>query len=249
MAFGLGGVRDTPDSRDHPYVPPPKILANLPKSVDLTDWLPPVYNQGTINSCTVNAIAAAIVFDEIKGGAKHVPTPSRLFIYYNERAMEGKADQETGGQLRDGNKSVSNQGACVETLWPYLKANVLVKPPKSCYSRAKKFSLEYQRMMHNLDHFRACLASGYPFVFGIKVFSSFQGTAVKKTGRVNMPYKGEKSVGLHAVLAAGYDDKSRRFLVRNSWGRGWGQKGYCSMPYDYLLDSQISHDFWTIRFK
>lgn len=248
MVFGLGGVRDTPDNRDYAYVPPSDILANLPKSINLTNWLPPVYNQGQVNSCTANAIAAAVVFDEIKAGARNVPNPSRLFIYYNERAMEGKADQEVGGQLRDGIKSVSKQGVCAESMWPYLKANVLVKPPKTCYSRAQKFSFEYQRMMHNLDHFRACLASGYPFVFGIKVFSSFQGNAVKKTGRVNMPYKGEKSIGLHAVLAAGYDDKSHRFLVRNSWGKSWGQHGYFTMPYGYLLDSKISHDFWTVRF-
>jgi C1A family cysteine protease len=199
-------------------------------------------------NCTANAIAAAIEFDEIKQGAKHVATPSRLFIYYNERAMEGKADQEAGGQLRDGIKSISSQGACAEGLWPYLKANVLVKPPKTCYSGAQRYSIEYQRMMHKLDLFRSCVASGYPFVFGIKVFESFQGDAVKKTGQVDMPYKGEKTVGLHAVLAAGYDDKSRRFLVRNSWGRAWGQDGYFTMPYEYLLDPEISHDFWTIRF-
>ena len=121
MTFGLGGVRDAPDSRDHAYLPPPAILPNLPKSMDLTAWLPPVFNQKQINSCTANAIAAAMVFDEIKGGAKHVPPLSRLYIYYNERAMEGKADQEAGGQLRDGIKSVANQGACEETSGPTSK--------------------------------------------------------------------------------------------------------------------------------
>jgi C1A family cysteine protease len=249
MAFGLGCIRDTPDSHDHRYVPPPEILANLPKKVDLRSMLPPAYNQFEINSCTANAIAAVMEFDEMKFGLKNVKAPSRLFIYYNERAMEGNAGKEVGGQIRDGIKSVVSQGACPEGVWPYLRANVLKKPTKIAYSQARKYrAVEYQRMMHHLDQLRSCLAEGYPFVFGIKVFTSFQSAAVRRSGTLDMPRKGEKSVGLHAVLAAGYDDRSRRFIVRNSWGRKWGKKGYFTMPYEYLLDSEISHDFWTIRF-
>lgn len=249
MAFGFGYVPDTPDGRDHPYVPPADVLRNLPKKADLRAGLPPVYNQFQINSCTANAIAAAVEFDEMKQGLKNVSTPSRLFIYYNERAIEGVANQEVGGQIRDGIKTVAKQGVCPERLWPYLKSKVLVKPPKTCYSKARKYTaVEYQRMMHKLEHFKCCLASGYPFVFGFKVFSSFQGNAVKRTGKVDMPRKGEKTVGLHAVLTAGYDDSTSRFIVRNSWGRQWGMDGYFTMPYEYLLDSEISHDFWTIRF-
>jgi C1A family cysteine protease len=230
-------------------VPPASILAHLPSKVDLRGSLPPVYNQYEINSCTANAIAAAMEFDAIKRGLKGVRTPSRLFIYYNERALEGTTNKDTGGQIRDGIKVASAQGACRETEWPYLKSVVLEKPSKVSYSRARRYrAVEYQRMMHNLDHLKSCLASGYPFVFGIKVFTSIQGAAVKKTGKLNMPRKGEKTIGLHAVLAVGYDDKIHRFIVRNSWGRQWGMRGYFTIPYEYLLDPKISHDFWTIRF-
>jgi C1A family cysteine protease len=249
LAFGFGGIRDTPDSRDHPYVPPAATLANLPSKIDLRKSLPPVYNQHEINSCTANAIAAAMEFDDLRRGLKDVTTPSRLFIYYNERALEGKTDKDAGGQIRDGIKCVSRQGACAETVWPYLRADVLVKPSNVSYSRARRYrAVEYQRIVRNLDHLKSCLASGYPFVFGIKVFTSFQGAAVKKTGKLDMPRKGEKTIGLHAILAAGYDDRIHRFIVRNSWGRQWGMKGYFTMPYEYLLDSKIAHDFWTIRF-
>jgi C1A family cysteine protease len=62
-----------------------------------------------------------------------------------------------------------------------------------------------------------------------------------------MPATGEKVVGGHAVMAVGYDDAHHRFLVRNSWGTGWGQEGYFTIPYAYLTNSNLSDDFWTIR--
>ncbi|MGD0636899.1 MAG: C1 family peptidase [Nitrososphaerales archaeon] len=245
---GLGGVRDRPDSRDHPYVPPAGILKNLPTSVDLREQFPPVYNQEQINSCTANAIAGAMEFDAKKQGMKEVFTPSRLFLYYNERLLEGTEGKDVGAAIRDGIKSIAKQGDCPEHHWPYDSKLVTQKPHGKCYHQARSFkALEYQRISHNLDHMRACLASGYPFVFGIRVFTSFQGDAVRKTGHLNMPRKGEKTIGLHAVVACGYDDKNHWFIVRNSWGSDWGMKGYYTMPYEYLMDSKISHDFWTIR--
>ena len=249
MQHGLGGVRDRPDKRDHRYEPPPSVLARLPAKVDLRQSLPPVYNQFEINSCTGNAIAAAMEFDERRLGMRDVKRPSRLFIYYNERAREGTTAKDSGGQIRDGIKSVAAQGVCPEAEWPYLKANVLREPTKAAYSRARRYkAVRYLRMMHNLDELRSCLAEGFPFVLGIKVFTSFQGEEVRRTGRLDMPGKGEKTVGLHAALAAGYDEGRRRFLVRNSWGPKWGIEGYFTMPYEYLLDPKISHDFWTVRF-
>jgi C1A family cysteine protease len=94
---------------------------------------------------------------------------------------------------------------------------------------------------------RGCLAAGYPFVFGFTVYSSFEGQEVAKTGVVSMPTPDEQVVGGHAVLAVGYDDASQAFIVRNSWGAGWGQEGYFTMPYAYLTTRALSSDFWTIR--
>lgn len=199
-------------------------------------------------NCTANAIAGAMEFDALRQGVKHATTPSRLFVYYNERVMTGTQGQDSGGQIRDGIKSIVNQGDCPENRWPYLQKMVTEKPAAGCYSQAKSFkALKYQRIDHNLDHMKACLASGFPFVFGFVVYSSFQGASVMRTGHLGMPRKGEKMVGLHAVVACGYDDAKRWFIVRNSWGSGWGIDGYYTMPYEYLQDSKLSHDFWTIR--
>jgi C1A family cysteine protease len=94
---------------------------------------------------------------------------------------------------------------------------------------------------------RACLADGYPFVFGFTVYESFESDAVANTGTVPMPKKSERVLGGHAVCAVGYDDAAKRFIVRNSWGLDWGRKGYCTMPYAYLADRNLSDDFWTMR--
>ena len=243
-----GWVRDLPDQRDHLYATPSEFLLKLPPSADLRPQCPTVYDQGQLGSCTANAIAAALEFDQIKEKQANVFVPSRLFIYYNERAMEGTVNEDSGGQIRDGIKSVAQQGVCPETLWPYDITKFAVKPPQQCYQQALKFkAVQYQRLSQILNQLKGCLASGYPFVFGFSVYESFESPQVAQTGHAPMPAPTEKSIGGHAVMAVGYDDSQNWFIVRNSWGVGWGMEGYFTLPYAYLLEQNLASDFWTIR--
>lgn len=245
---GYGWTPDLPDHRDMLYVAPPLRLAALPSKVDLRPKCPPVYDQGQLGSCTANAIAGAVEFDQMKQALPSVFTPSRLFIYYNERAMEGSVSQDSGAQIRDGIKSVGQLGVCPEREWPYSISQFTQKPPASCYRDAVQYrALSYQKMIRDLNQMKGCLASGYPFVFGFTVYESFEGAQVAKTGRVPLPSTQERVMGGHAVSAVGYDDAGQVFIVRNSWGAGWGLKGYCLMPYAYLLHPGLSSDYWTIR--
>jgi C1A family cysteine protease len=236
-----GWVPDLPDQRDFLYAAPAPFQQNIPPSKDLSSKCPPVYNQGQLGSCTANAIAAAIEFSQKK---KFVP--SRLFIYYNERVIEGTVASDSGAQIRDGIKSVATQGAPPEKVWPYNIAEFAVTPPPFTDAKLDMVSL-YQRLVQDLNTMKGCLASGYPFVFGFTVYESFESAAVAKTGIVPMPASGEKSMGGHAVMAVGYDDATREFLVRNSWGPDWGLKGYFKIPYAYLTETNLASDFWTIR--
>ena len=202
---------------------------------------------GYPGSCTANAIAAAFEYDLARQNLKDF-VPSRLFIYYNERRMEGTVDSDSGAMIRDGIKSVSRQGVCAEDAWPYDIAKFAARPAPACYGAAlHNRAVSYQRVPQVLNQMRGCLAHGYPFVLGITVYESFESDGVTKTGVVPLPGPGESALGGHAVLAVGYDDASARFLVRNSWGTGWGLAGYFTIPYAYLTDRGLAADFWMIN--
>jgi len=255
-----GWVPDLPDARDHLYAAPQIALAALPPSVDMRSDCPAVYNQGRIGSCTANAIAAAFEFDLMKQDLQ-VFAPSRLFIYYNEREIEGHVNSDSGAQIRDGIKSVAILGVCPEDEWPYDDTPAVSdggpfppgardgeKPSAQCYQDALNNRVTtYRRVQRDPDQMRGCLAAGYPFVFGFTVYESFESREVADSGVVPMPQPGEQVLGGHAVLAVGYDDSTQRFTVRNSWGTDWGQAGYCTMPYAYLTTRGMASDFWTTR--
>ncbi len=238
-----GWVPDIPDQRDLLYAAPTPYQRDMPVKKDLSKECPPVYDQSQLGSCTANAIAAAIEFDQKK---KFVP--SRLFIYYNERVMEGTVDSDSGAQIRDGIKSVATQGAPPERLWPYEIDKFRDAPSPAAQTAAKSdLVILYQRLLQELNTMKGCLASGFPFVFGFTVYQSFESASVAKTGVLQMPTSKEKTLGGHAVMAVGYDDNKRTFLIRNSWGTKWGKKGYFTIPYAYLTSSSLASDFWTIR--
>jgi C1A family cysteine protease len=170
-----------------------------------------------------------------------------LFIYYNERVIENTVSSDSGAMLRDGIKTLAKQGVCTEAKWPYVISQFTKKPTAGCRREAAKHQItSYQRLL-TVAEMRSCLADGYPFAFGFTVYESFESSTVARTGKLNMPKPGEKVLGGHAVMAVGYNDKHKRFTIRNSWGTDWGKQGYFTMPYAYLDDRDLSDDFWTIR--
>ncbi len=244
----FGWLPDLPDHRDLTYAAPRTLLRKLPTKIDLTKKCPAVYDQGQLGSCTANAIGAAFEFELIKQNKLRVFRPSRLFIYYNERSMEHTVNSDSGALIRDGIKSVNKLGVCPENMWPYNPNQFACRPANSCYTEALRHQVtSYHRVERNLNQMKSCLAEGFPFVFGFTVYDSFESSAIAKSGKLNLPKKNEAQVGGHAVTAVGYNEASKRFLVRNSWGANWGMKGYFTMPYDYLLDENLADDFWTIR--
>ncbi len=243
-----GWIPDLPDQRDHLYAAPPPVLERLPATIDLRPRCPPVFDQGTLGSCTANAIGNAYRFDLLRQRGSRSFVPSRLFIYYNERVIEGTIDTDAGAMLRDGIKTLASQGVCGERQWPYAEPRFADKPPAPAYHEALNHqALSYQRLVQDAWQMKGCLASGFPFVFGFSVYESFESPSVTRTGRMPMPGSAERLIGGHAVLAVGYDDRSARFTCMNSWSAKWGDDGFFYMPYAYLTTPQLARDLWTVR--
>ena len=264
---GLGWTVDRPDHRDYLYTPSTaRGTVALPPRVDLRPGMPPVYDQGRIGSCTANAIAGAWEYTERRQFGRSV-TPSRLGIYFCERALRGQAGSDSGAQIRDGFRVIHTTGVWPETAWPYddtpadpttgvwetdpstgVVPRPAQQPPAADYVIGKsERSTVYERVTRDLQHIRGCLAAGWPVVFGFTVYESFESGEVARSGDAPMPSPSEQVLGGHAVTMVGYDDDRGRVLVRNSWGSGWGDGGYFTLPYAYLTTRGLPADFWTLR--
>jgi C1A family cysteine protease len=238
---------DSPDMRDYLLaVEPAKAL---PRTISLRAQMPPVYDQGQLGSCTANSIGAILEFNELKQGEDGAATPSRLFIYYNERAMEGTVTQDSGAEIRDGIKSVAQLGAPPETDWPYVITKFARKPPARAYKDALKHeAIRYARVPQTEMGIQNVLAAGYPISFGFTVYESFE-SDVDSKGVVPMPQPGETVMGGHAVVAVGYKHIKGQlyFECRNSWGPDWADHGYFWLPASYATSTSLARDFWVIE--
>jgi C1A family cysteine protease len=246
---GFGWVPDLPDHRDLFFAPDPVALKKLATTphVDLSTLrqMPPVWDQDQLGSCTAHSVGVSFEFARRKAKKKAM-MPARLWIYFQERVIEGTVNEDAGAMIRDGFKVLANAGVPPESDWPYVIANFATPPPgtKINLDAAKHKALAYKRVNQSLTSIKAALVSGFPVSFGFTVYESFESSEVASTGVVPMPTQGEKALGGHAVAAVGYDDPTQRFIVRNSWGTSWGQKGYFTMPYAFLTDPSLASDFW-----
>lgn len=245
----LGCIPSIHDDRDVAYdssIWELGVMA-MPVKADVLKYQPPIYDQGQLGSCTANAIARALQTDMIK---KSFPsfTPSRLFVYYNERDLEGTVDSDSGAQIKDGMKTVVAKGFCDEFIWPYNdKTGVFrVKPSTPCYAQALQVhhkARTYKKLRTLLDIKHAILNDN-GVVMGFSVYSSFY--RIGSDGKMPMPHRGEALEGGHAVYIAGYDDAAGMCLVANSWGDSWGLKGYFLAPYEFIQSANV-FDLWVLN--
>lgn len=250
---GLGWIADQPDHRDKIFKPKSEMLRmvqQLPK-VDLRPQCRPVFDQGQLGSCTANALAAAFDFDRAKEGRQFM-TPSRLFIYWNEREIEGTINQDAGARIRDGVKVLNKIGTPPESLWPYNIDEFAVKPPANDFTVAgQNLVTSYHRIVTPHDDptrdMLAALAGGLPFVTGISVYASFESASAAKTGLIPLPKTSEALLGGHAILIVGYDTAKQLFSFQNSWGTSWGDNGFGYLPFDYLTNRGLASDMWLLR--
>lgn len=213
-----------------------------PSKVDLRKKMPKyIYDQENNGSCTANALCACIQY------IKPSLAGSRLFLYYNERIYQNAVNEDSGALLVDGINALKKYGICKETLWPYKTSNLLKKPTTDCYKEGLKNKATIVKNINDdMVSMKNSLINNVPFVVGILLYESFETSNVSNTGNVSMPGKDETMLGGHAVVCCGYDDTKKVWIMRNSWGSNWGDKGYFYLPYDYLVDSEMSTELWCV---
>jgi C1A family cysteine protease len=234
--------------KDHPNLNRPMYAAlnpdanvELPDEVDLTDKMPPVYDQLSLSSCVANSSAALLQF------LNPSITPSRLFIYYNARSLDGDPQQDAGTTMSSAIYTLKQRGFCSENTWKYNENNVLVRPPINAYQEASKDLVIQDFAINTLIEMKQCLAAGFPFGFGFQVYPYFESEQMAESPILPMPQEGDEPIGGHAISAVAYSDKTQMFKIRNSWGPNWGNAGYFYMPYEFITNPSLASDFWTIR--
>ncbi|MGH9325433.1 MAG: C1 family peptidase [Terriglobia bacterium] len=250
---GLGRKPDIADKRDF-YLPAVTHLgvdAPLPCRVDVFAGLQlPVYDQGSLGSCTANAGVLYRRF--LAQRFAQFPTQdedlSRLFLYYQERKLPWNHDvnSDVGASIRDVFYVLAHIGTCPENDDPYLPmdfASPLLNDCPKVLADASGFRLGAYHRVADVQTAKSVLASGYAVILGFTVYESFEN--IGPGGKLQMPRQGEAILGGHAVVIRGYNDGNSEFLIQNSWGARWGDCGCFWMPYAFLDDTALSQfDMW-----
>lgn len=230
--------RDRYDGRDLHF----SAAVALPDHVDQRQASDRILDQGQLGSCVLNARSAMIE------GKQPGFWDSRLAGYYWTRVLEHSTRTDAGCEPRDALKSLTKTGAAPEKDWPYLISKFRQRPPAKAYADAKKdVAWKYERLA-GLDAVLAAFAAGHDVLFGLRLYPEFESDAVARTGKVPMPSSGEAEIGGHAMRGRGYTSRngSRLIIVQNSWGAGWGDHGFCYLPFDYVADPRLCSDAWIL---
>jgi C1A family cysteine protease len=213
----------------------------LPVSVDLRAKFPPVWDQGQTSACTSFATCAAIAY--------HNPSldPSRAFLYWQERSIDGTTGQDSGSSLDTAVKAAEQFGTPPEQQWPFNQQTLFAPPPQNLYQVAVNGKVTQAYTVDEITEYKTALANGVPVIIGMQVFSFFESGDMALSGVMKMPQPNESSLGGHAVCLVGYSDAQQAFLVRNSWGTDWGMNGYFWLPYQFAQNQQYVWDCYAIQ--
>lgn len=239
-----------------------RVRAGLPAKADLRPWCSEIEDQESLGSCTANAGVGLVEYFEKKASGKHIDA-SRLFLYKVTRNLHHWTG-DTGAYLRTVMSAMVLFGVPPEEYWPYDVARFDEEPPSFLYAYAQNYqAISYYRLdppgtdaADLLKQVKQHLAADLPSMFGFTVYNSVN--QADQTGRIPLPAQGEKILGGHAVSAVGYDDNLKiknsnrggvetkgAFLIRNSWGTGWGESGYGWLPYEYVMRG-LAVDWWSL---
>lgn len=217
--------------------------------VDLRPNMTPVYHQGNSNACVGFSTVAGL--GEYVARKRNLPVQrfSPRYLWNMGRHIEKSLDKNVGMWLDDAVKVMDAYGMLPEQAFPFPTLEQMnseevfaklysQRPSPSQIKQAKKYRLAKSwKKIPSVHAMRKALTEGKPVVFAMTVFSSMYNAP---NGHIPMPGPQDEMQGGHAIVAVGYDNDRRHFIIRNSWGTSWGDKGYGYLPYDYFR-SNVKH--------
>jgi C1A family cysteine protease len=238
--------KDEQDLRDLHFRSVFQTHVELPKTVDLREERSPIVDQGQLGSCTANALASGLREHMLLKAGQPLTRLSRLFLYWHERSLEGTINEDSGAYLRDGMKVMASIGVAPDIDFPYEISRFTERPSQASEANAAAYKITSYERIIDVNALKAALAQGHPVAIGIPVYESFEGFNTAETGIVKLPKRGEQCLGGHAMLAVGYKTikRTKYIIVRNSWGEGWGDKGYCYIPESFFTIYARNIDMW-----
>ena len=226
----------------------------LPLQFDLRtsfpSCIPSILDQGELGSCAANELSNAMRYCLRKEKVNDFQ-PSRLYIYYFGRLFEGSdVHQDTGMSISGVCGAIQKYGSCSENNWGYDITKFTIQPPRPAIIAAHTHVPGYKflQVQQDIVHIKQALFSGYPIIIGLQLYSSFESDSVAKTGVVPMPDSKETLLGGHCLNLIGWNDSTQTFIGSNSWSDSWGQQGYFTIPYKYILDPSLGGDYCQVRY-
>jgi C1A family cysteine protease len=229
--FATGCRKDPYDRRDYQMR---HFLRAAPTagSADHTAQMPPVFDQGAVGTCVACATAYydKTFQEQLEHGWSMAPPSHRfspMFIYSQREDQSG----DNGMTIREAMKIVNQEGVCTLADMPYREVAIDTPPTAGQLRAARPFRSKSFARLSTIEEAESYLGSNC-FVAGLLVHQSFMDAP---KGRIPMPRQGDPFVGGHALCIVGFDRRRRLFRFANSWGAGWGEAGFGTIPYDVFL--------------
>lgn len=238
--------------------------AGMDPELDLRNFCSEIEDQGSLGSCTACAAIGLVEYYEKKAFGRYINASKRFLYKVTRNILKWTGD--TGAFTRSTMGAMVIFGVPPEDYWPYDIDGFDIEPNAFCYSFAKEYqTIKYLRLDPPnfsrdslLIRIKTNLMANIPAMFGFTVFQSIW--EVDNSGHIPFPDPAERVLGGHAVVAVGYKDDidiknpineeitTGALLIRNSWGKEWGEKGYGWLPYKYVIEG-LAIDWWTILKK
>jgi C1A family cysteine protease len=229
----------------------------LPKKLLLTDYLPPVGNQGNQGSCAGWATAYYCYSAVIAKQRKLTPDQrsqarfqfSPAFLYH---LVNGGVDG--GSKMRDIFDILEKQGCASLAEMPYSDKDLITPPSPDAIKRGGGYKTRQAgvifRGVGNADATelkRFLVETQNPFVLAIPIYRDFPGKGIAPDFVYNLTMEPIKANlrGGHAICIVGYDDDKKAFRMVNSWGKGWGDSGFLWLSEEFV--TKHAFEAWGVK--